>query len=153
MVNDADRAVFEALGAHLGHLASIDLARRVKEGALDPKARADSRRARKQALTADSSSRWAGTITRNTEDSCSLAKRNLTAEKVSLEARIKKISSRVKVPAGDEKAGVAERTLASRSGRRSPVTAVSKVPATRPNPARPPPDAPGRRRTPPDAPG
>jgi hypothetical protein len=35
MVHDADRVVLEALGAHLGHLASVDLARRVKEGTLD----------------------------------------------------------------------------------------------------------------------
>ena len=102
MVDDTDQVVLEALGAHLGHLASADLARRVKEGSLDAKAKAESRKARKQQLTAASSSRWAGAITRTTEDAYSLARRNLAAEKVSLQARIKKISSRVKVPAGEK---------------------------------------------------
>jgi hypothetical protein len=96
VVDDTDRVVLETLGAHLGSLASSDLAGRVKEGSLDAKAKAGSRKARKQQLTAVSSSRWAGAITRTTEDAHGLAERNLAAEKASLEARIKKISSRVK---------------------------------------------------------
>ncbi|MHB2023607.1 MAG: nuclease/transposase family protein [Mycobacteriales bacterium] len=106
MVDVADREVLEALGAHLGRLASLDLARRVKEGSLDAKAKVQSRKARKQALTAASSSRWAGAITRTTEDAYGLARRNLAVEKVSLQARIKKISQRVKVPAGEKKGKV-----------------------------------------------
>jgi len=43
-----------------GRLASLDLARRVAEGPLDAKGKAQSRQARKQALTGASSSRWAG---------------------------------------------------------------------------------------------
>ncbi len=106
MVDDTDQRVLEALGAHLGHLASVDLAHRVKEGSLDAKAKAESRKARKQALTAASSSRWAGAITRATEDAYGLARRNLQAEKVSLQARIKKITSRVKLPASEKKGQV-----------------------------------------------
>jgi hypothetical protein len=106
VVDDTDRVVLETLGAHLGSLASSDLAGRVKEGSLDAKAKAGSRKARKQQLTAVSSSRWAGAITRTTEDAYGLAKRNLAAEKASLEARIKKISSRVKVEAGGQKGKV-----------------------------------------------
>ena len=102
MVGDTDDEVLQVLGAHLGHLASVDLARRVKEGSLDAKAKAGSRKARKQALTASSSSRWAGAITRTTEDVYGLAKRNLAAEKVSLQARIKRITQRVKLPAGEK---------------------------------------------------
>ena len=79
MVGDTDDEVLQILGAHLGHLASVDLARRVKEGSLDAKAKAGSRKARKQALTASSSSRWAGAITRTTEDAYGLARRNLQA--------------------------------------------------------------------------
>ena len=63
-VNSTDEVVLQALGAHLGHLASVDLARRVAEGSLDAKGKAKSRQARKQALTGASSSRWAGAITR-----------------------------------------------------------------------------------------
>ncbi|MHB8295794.1 MAG: hypothetical protein ACYDH5_14460 [Acidimicrobiales bacterium] len=106
MVDGRDAEVLEALGAHLGQLASSDLARRVKEGSLDAKARAEPRKARKQQLTAASSSRWAGAITRTTEDSYGLAKRNLEAERVSLQARIKKISSRVKVAPAEKKGKV-----------------------------------------------
>ena len=106
VLDGTDRVVLETLGAHLGSLASSDLARRVKEGSLDAKANTGSRKARKQQLTAASSSRWAGAITRTTEDAYGLAKRNLTAEKASLEARIKKISSRVKVEAGEQKGKV-----------------------------------------------
>jgi hypothetical protein len=36
-VNDNDEMVLEALGAHLGRLASLDLAHRVAEGPLDAK--------------------------------------------------------------------------------------------------------------------
>jgi hypothetical protein len=84
MVDGIDDEVLQVLGAHLGHLASVDLAHRVKEGWLDAKAKAGSRKARKQALTASSSSRWAGAITRTTEDAYSLAKCNLQAERLSL---------------------------------------------------------------------
>ena len=103
VVDDADRAVLEALGAHLGALASADLARRVAEGVLDAKAKAASRKDRKRALTLESSSRWAGAITRTTEDSYGLAKRNLQAERDSLRARVKTITARVKVSPGDKK--------------------------------------------------
>jgi len=61
---------------------------------------AASRAARKRALTAASSARWAGTITRTTEDQWQLAWRNLHAEKASLRARIRAIQTRLAVPAG-----------------------------------------------------
>jgi IS605 OrfB family transposase len=101
MVDDTDREVLKSLGTHLAHLASKDLARRCAEGALDAKGKAASRTIRKKALTAESSSRWTGTITRTTENSYGLAKRNLEAERTSLKARITKISGRVKVAAGE----------------------------------------------------
>ena len=56
--------------------------------------------ARKRALTAGSSSRWAGAITRTTEDAWQLAERNLRAEKASLAARVRKVEARLAVPAG-----------------------------------------------------
>jgi hypothetical protein len=52
------------------------------------------------ALTAASSSRWAGTITRTSEDSWQFADRNLKAERLSLQSRVTAIESRLKVPAG-----------------------------------------------------
>ena len=55
-----DEAVLRAAGRHLGSLAGRDLAARCAEGRLDAKGKAVSRAARKRALTAESSSRWAG---------------------------------------------------------------------------------------------
>ena len=55
-------------GSHLGSLAGRDLAARCAEGRLDAKGRAVSRAVRKRALTAQVSSRWAGAITRASED-------------------------------------------------------------------------------------
>ena len=106
MVDAADRAVLEELGAYLGRLASADLAKRVSEGALTAKEKAESRRERKRELTAASSSRWAGTITRTTEDAYGLAKRNLAAERRSLQARVAKLAKRTKVAAGEKKGKV-----------------------------------------------
>jgi len=102
-VDATDRAVLEAVGGHLGHLVSAGLARRVAEGILDAEAKAVSRRERKRELTAEASSRWAGAITRATEDSYGLAKRNLQAERDSLRARVKTITARVEVSPGEKK--------------------------------------------------
>ncbi len=62
-----------------------------------------SRRERKRALTAGSSSRWAGAITRTSEDQWQLAERNLRAERSSLQARVKRIENRLAVPAGQKR--------------------------------------------------
>ena len=99
-VSAVDAAVLRATGRHLGSLAGRDLAARCAEGRLDAKGRAMSRAARKRALTAEASSRWAGAITRTTEDQLRLAERNLSAEKASLQARVRRIEARLAVPAG-----------------------------------------------------
>ena len=85
---------------HRGSLAGRDLAARCAEGRLGPKGRAVSRAARKRALTARSSSRWAGAITRTSEDQWSLAQRNLRAARASLQARVRRIEARLVIPAG-----------------------------------------------------
>jgi hypothetical protein len=99
-VTAEDEAVLRAIGGHLGSLAGRDLAARVREGRLDAKAKAASRAARKRALTAESSSRWAGAITRTSEDQWGLAERNLRAERASLQVRIRRIEARLAAPAG-----------------------------------------------------
>ena len=98
--------MLRAAGAYLGSLAGRDLAARCAEGRLDAKGRARSRAVRKRALTAASSSRWAGAITRTSEDQLRLAGQNLRAERSSLQARIGRIGARLAVPA----AGRAGRT-------------------------------------------
>ncbi len=95
-----DEAVLRAVGGHLGSLAGKDLAARCAEGRLDARGRARSRAARKRALTAASSSRWAGTITRTSEDQVRLAGQNLRAYRESLQARIGRIQARLAIPAG-----------------------------------------------------
>ncbi len=99
-LDEADAEVLAALGDHLGSLAGADLARRCAEGRLDAKAAAASRRERKRALTPASSSRWAGAITRSSEDAWGLAERNLVAEARSLRVRTGRIRRRLAAPVG-----------------------------------------------------
>lgn len=103
-VSAQDEAVLRTVGRHLGSLASRDLAARCAQGHLDAKGRNDFRAERKRALTAASSSRWAGAITRTSEDAYQRAEQNFHAEKASLQARIRRIEARLAVPAG-RKAG------------------------------------------------
>lgn len=104
-VSHTDAVVLTAVGRHLGALAGKDLAQRCAEGRLDAKARAVSRRERKRALTAQSSSRWAGAITRTSEDAFQLALRNLGAERRSLDARTNAIRRRLASPVGGGRKG------------------------------------------------
>ena len=99
-VSAQDEAVLWTVGRHLGSLASRDLAARCGEGRLDAKGQAASRAARKRVLTAASSSRWAGAITRTSEDAYQLAGQNLRAQGSSLQARIRRIEARLAVPVG-----------------------------------------------------
>jgi hypothetical protein len=110
-----DEAVLRAAGRHLGSLASADLAARCAEGRLDATGRAVSRRERKRALTARSSSRWAGAITRVSEDRWQRAERNLRHEQRSLRARVRKVEARLAIPAGDKRGG--QRGYATQAGR------------------------------------
>jgi hypothetical protein len=105
-VDAADATVLAAVGRHLGVLAGRDLACRCAEGRLDAKGRAVSRRERKRALTAESSSRWAGALTRTSEDAWQLGWRNLVAEQRSLRARVGRIRDRLAVPAGERRGRV-----------------------------------------------
>jgi hypothetical protein len=106
-VSGADAGVLGEVGGYLGSLASADLAARCAEGRLDAGQRARSRQMRKQELTAKSSSRWAGALTRTSEDAYQLACRNLLAERGSLVARIRRIEARLAVSAGTRAGRVA----------------------------------------------
>ena len=100
-VSAQDEAVLLAVGRHLGTLAGRDLAARCAEGRLNAKGRHESQVARKRALTASSSSRWAGTITRESEHAWQFANRNLLADRGSLSGRVRKIEARLAMQAGD----------------------------------------------------
>lgn len=99
-VSAQDEAVLWAVGRYLGSLAGQDLSARCAQGRLNAKGKAVSRAARKRALTAESSSRWAGAITRTSEDQYQRSEQNLRAERASLTARIRRIEARLAVPAG-----------------------------------------------------
>jgi hypothetical protein len=106
-VSPRDAELLRAVGRHLGSLAGRDLAARCAEGRLDVRGRAESRRERKRALTAGSSSRWAGAITRTSEDAYQLAIRNLAAERGTLRARARRIEARLAVPTGNRRGRLA----------------------------------------------
>ena len=75
---DGEAEVLRRIGWHLGSLYRKDLVRRISIGAV-PKV-LNRRAERKQQLTAATSSRWAGTITRAAEDQYQLGRRALDAE-------------------------------------------------------------------------
>ncbi|MFF6999247.1 IS200/IS605 family accessory protein TnpB-related protein [Streptomyces sp. NPDC008313] len=94
-----DEKVLRRVGAHLGSLASKDLKARCGDGLGHS---ADTWAARKRELTAESSSRWAGSITKATHDQWALARRGQTAHLQSLEAGVRTIRHRLSLPVGDK---------------------------------------------------
>jgi hypothetical protein len=88
----ADEAVLRAVGLHLAKLAGQDLAARCR-GDVD-------RTRRKRALTNGSSSRWAGAITRTSDDQWERAFKNLLDERAGLRHAIRAIQARLAVPVG-----------------------------------------------------
>jgi hypothetical protein len=84
--------VLWAVGRHLGRLAGRDLAARCR-GDID-------RAGRKRGLTVGSSSRWAGAITRTSNDQWERAFKNLLDERTGLRHAIRAIQARLAVSAG-----------------------------------------------------
>ena len=101
---DGDVEVLRQVGHHLGHHARTDLAARVRLGGV--KAKDNQRAPRKKTLTATASSRWAGTITRASEDQYQLSKRAMYDERASLRRAIRSITSRLNAPCGQRKNSV-----------------------------------------------
>ncbi|MGW3508794.1 IS200/IS605 family accessory protein TnpB-related protein [Streptomyces sp. NPDC000994] len=92
-----DETVLRLVGALLGSLASRDLQARCAAG-LDHDGEQWARR--KRALTGDSSSRWAGSITKATHDQWALARRGQLAHLHSLQAGVETIRNRLWQPVG-----------------------------------------------------
>ncbi|GHE38679.1 hypothetical protein GCM10017771_57410 [Streptomyces capitiformicae] len=94
-----DEKVLRLVGDLLGSLASRDLKARCSAGLEhDTKQWAQ----RKRALTGQSSSRWAGSITKATHDQWALARRGQLAHIQSLQAGIETIAHRLSVPVGEK---------------------------------------------------
>lgn len=96
-VTEEDARVLCLVGEHLGRLAGRDLAARIALGA---GAKHTNRTERKRALTGESSSRWAGAITRTTADQWYRALLNLRDERAGLTATIRQITRRLDAPVG-----------------------------------------------------
>src|SRR5919197_2971548 len=96
-----DEAVVRAVGEHLGRLAGGDLAVRCRLGRGD-----DQRADRKRAITAASSSRWAGAITRTSGDQWQRAANNLLDARVGLRRAVRRLQARLGVPVGQRQGRV-----------------------------------------------
>ena len=95
----ADEEVLRAVGEHLGRLASGDLKARCADGMEHS---TDTWAARKRGLTEDSSSRWAGSITKATHDQWALSRRCQLARIQGLEAGVRTLTHRLSQPLGEK---------------------------------------------------
>jgi IS605 OrfB family transposase len=94
-----DEKVLRLVGAHMGRLASRDLARRCRDGLEHS---TDTWAERKRDLTAESSSRWAGSVTSSTHDQWGLSRRAQWQHLQSLDAGIRTLRHRLSVPVGEK---------------------------------------------------
>ncbi len=97
-LTEQDSEVLRLVGQHLGHLASGDLKARCADGFAH-----DNQRwaARKREITAESSSRWAGSITKATHDQWALARRAHLAHLQNLERGVETLRARLALPVGE----------------------------------------------------
>jgi hypothetical protein len=108
--NPDDERVLWAVGGWLGGLAGQDLAVRCRLGTGQ-----DQRTERKRALTPAASSRWAGAITRTSNDQWERGRHNLLDTRMGLRRACQRIRSRLAVPVGGRQGRV--RGYASRAER------------------------------------
>lgn len=93
-VTDVEAAALTVIAITLGELYRAELANRVRLGRLEREAQWAWRAERKHAITAVSSSRWAGAITRAVEDQYQLGMRGLAAHVASLRRAIGALEAR-----------------------------------------------------------
>jgi hypothetical protein len=120
-VSRQDEAVLSALGRHMASLAGKDLAGRCKAGTShDKKVWAN----RKKGLTSKSSSRWAGRLTKASNDAYNLARRNQTRALADKQKAADVISAKLALPVHNQaerealRAAEAERAKAEGRGPR-----------------------------------
>ncbi|MEN4464356.1 hypothetical protein VXE65_20290 [Mycolicibacterium conceptionense] len=97
-----EEVVLEQIGVFLGRQYRATLVDRITLGTVTGKELGGWRQVRKHALTASTSSRWAGAITRTAIDSYDLGMRGLNAHIESLTAAIATLSTRLAAPVGDK---------------------------------------------------
>jgi hypothetical protein len=101
-LTEAEAAVVAGIGSFLGSVFRAELAGRVKLGRLDRASHAVWRAQRKQAVTAVSSSRWAGAITRAVEDQYQLGMRALSAHVADLQRAVDVLEQRCALRPGEQ---------------------------------------------------
>ncbi|WP_217169995.1 transposase [Streptomyces sp. AC512_CC834] len=94
-----DEKVLRLVGEHLGHLASLDLSARCRDGNDHS---TETWASRKRDLTSASSSRWAGSITKATHDQWALSRRSQLAHIQNLEAGTRTLTHRLSLPLGEK---------------------------------------------------
>lgn len=92
-----DQEALRLVGEHMGRLAGRDLARRCQDGLEHS---TGTWAGRKRDLTAESSSRWAGSVTANTHDQWGLSRRAQHAHLQSLDTGIRMLRHRLSLPLG-----------------------------------------------------
>jgi hypothetical protein len=113
----AEAGALVAVGEFLGSVYRRELAGRVRLGCLDRREHELWRAERKRAVTAVSSSRWAGAITRAVEDQYRLGMRGLADQVVDLRGAVAVLGARCALRPG-ELAPVEDADRNGRSGRR-----------------------------------
>jgi hypothetical protein len=136
-VTEAEAAGLIAIGNLLGAVYRAELAQRIGLGRLDRVSHGAWRAQRKRALTAVSSLRWAGAITRAVEDQYQLGMRGLAAHVDGLRAAIDVLAARCALPpgrladpdpaAGDDAGGGSRRPGRRRRGYRSAAERFAKT--------------------------
>jgi hypothetical protein len=94
-----DERVLRLVGDHLGMLASRDLKARCAAGLEHD---SEQWAVRKRTLTGESSSRWAGSVTKASHDQWALARRGQLAHIQGLEAGVRTIAHRLSLPVGQK---------------------------------------------------
>lgn len=94
-----DDEVLRLVGGHMGRLASSDLARRCRDGLEHS---TGTWAERKRDLTAQSPSRWAGSVTSKTHDQWGLSRRAQWRHLRSLDAGIRAVRHRLSLPVGEK---------------------------------------------------
>lgn len=94
----SEARILREIGDFNGQLYRRELAARIERGALDREQQGEHRTARKRALTAETSSRWAGAITRTVEDQYQSGVRALRAHVHGLDSAIRTLETRCALP-------------------------------------------------------
>jgi hypothetical protein len=131
-VSEASASALTMIGSFLGSVYRAELAGRVRCGVLDREAHAVWRAQRKRAITAVSSSRWAGAITRAVQDQYQLGMRAVAAHVADLRAGVEVLAARCVLRPG-QRADAADGAAggARRGGRRGYRGAAERFAKTR----------------------